>query len=579
MAPKVGNPQREEEPYAYDAKLWLMNKVVGEKAEFLVEYEINGRECGTLFVKDKNINVEIAKTGFVKLNEKRKDDSPASKHYEEISKAVEEAKKKQLGMFKEGEDHGKHKRKLVYSNTPEFDAEDVLKKAKKINKPFKSVVEYVFSPNAVNVYVETLSIVTRVSMNHIFTPAQESAISKEAKEFVEKCLLNRTVGVTFQRLDDHGNLVGRVHHKNGDIDVEMVKKGYSKVLVPQEDDYDKEHYKKLRDAQDIAQIHKIGLWKDLTKNEEAKKKTKSYDPKQKNFEARVVEVHSGDSLTIQPEGGEPRRIFLASIKAPAIAKRDTDDHEPWAWESREFVRRQVIGKKVKVEMEFQREIELKKGGREGEKMTMEFATIFVNDKNLAELVLERGYAKTALSKFKEENSKYFEKLIEADSKASNKKQGVYSNKDAKIYRFIDTSKNSKAARTIYSTLSSKPSLMGVVEFCFSGQKFKIRLDSENCSIAFSLIGVKIPMPDANQPGITEISDSAKEYAKSTLHQRDVMINVKYIDKRGTFLGNIWLYDSQKKKKGDNYARAILRKGFGSIQDSNADKLGKFRQLG
>jgi staphylococcal nuclease domain-containing protein 1 len=84
-APKVGTPQRDEEPYAYDAKKWLMDKVVGQKAEFIVEYEIKDRECGTLLVKGTNINVEIAKTGLVKLNEKRKD-SPASKHYDDIVK-------------------------------------------------------------------------------------------------------------------------------------------------------------------------------------------------------------------------------------------------------------------------------------------------------------------------------------------------------------------------------------------------------------------------------------------------------------------------------------------------------------
>lgn len=43
-APKVGTPQRDEEPYAYDAKKWLMDKVVGQKAEFIVEYEIKDRE-------------------------------------------------------------------------------------------------------------------------------------------------------------------------------------------------------------------------------------------------------------------------------------------------------------------------------------------------------------------------------------------------------------------------------------------------------------------------------------------------------------------------------------------------------
>lgn len=175
MAPKVGTSQRDEEPYAYDAKKWLMGKIVGMKAEFFVEYDINGRECGTLKVKGKNINVEIAKTGFVKLNSKKKDNSGASKHYEEIESAIESAKKKQLGQFNEGGNHNDHIRDLVYSNNPDFDAENILKKALKNPKPFKSYVEYVFSPNAVNVYIETLSIVTRIGINHIYTPGQERA--------------------------------------------------------------------------------------------------------------------------------------------------------------------------------------------------------------------------------------------------------------------------------------------------------------------------------------------------------------------------------------------------------------------
>lgn len=86
-APKVGTPQREEEPYAYEAKKWLMDKVVGQKAEFIVEYEVKERECGTLMVKGENINVEIAKTGLVKLMEKKKD-APASKFYNDIVKGM-----------------------------------------------------------------------------------------------------------------------------------------------------------------------------------------------------------------------------------------------------------------------------------------------------------------------------------------------------------------------------------------------------------------------------------------------------------------------------------------------------------
>ena len=56
---------------------------------------------------------------------------------------------------------------------------------------------------------------------------------------------------------------------------------------------------------------------------------------------------------------EPKRIFLASIKAPAIAKKEGDDYDLRDWESKEFVRKQIIGLKVKVEMKFKREIKSK----------------------------------------------------------------------------------------------------------------------------------------------------------------------------------------------------------------------------
>jgi len=42
-------------------------------------------------------------------------------------------------------------------------------------------------------------------------------------------------------------------------------------------------------------------------------------------------------------------------------------------------------------------------------------------------------------------------------------------------------------------------LQGVVEYCFSGMRFKVRLDSENTAIGFSLLGVKTMANDKNQP--------------------------------------------------------------------------------
>ena len=44
------------------------------------------------------------------------------------------------------------------------------------------------------------------------------------------------------------------------------------------------------------------------------------------------------------------------MKAPVLIKKDSDEGEPWAWESKEGLRKAAIGKKVKVVMEFSRTV-------------------------------------------------------------------------------------------------------------------------------------------------------------------------------------------------------------------------------
>lgn len=42
-------------------------------------------------------------------------------------------------------------------------------------------------------------------------------------------------------------------------------------------------------------------------------------------------------------------------------------------------------------------------------------------------------------------------------------------------------------------------MSGVVEVCFSGMRFKIRLDNENMAIGLNLLGVRTMANDKNQP--------------------------------------------------------------------------------
>jgi endonuclease YncB( thermonuclease family) len=144
-------------------------------------------------------------------------------------------------------------------------------------------------------------------------------------------ILHRTVGIKFDKVEEGGNLSGRVLHPAGDIAYEVVKNGFSKLNIPKNIDFDAEYYRKLKEAQLIAQTKRLRIWKDYKVEE-----TKQNKASQSDFNGKVVEVHSGDSLTVERDGDrELIRLFFTTVKAPAMVKKDADEPEPYAWESKE----------------------------------------------------------------------------------------------------------------------------------------------------------------------------------------------------------------------------------------------------
>ena len=113
----------------------------------------------------------------------------------------------------------------------------------------------------------------------------------------------------------------------------------------------------------MGQTKRAGLWQDLDESELNQNRSNLND-----FVGRVVEVHSGDSLTVEREQDHNAiRIFLSSVKAPALNNRppqqskggaaaaeSQNESEPYSWDSKESLRKLAVGKKVRVEMEYDR---------------------------------------------------------------------------------------------------------------------------------------------------------------------------------------------------------------------------------
>ena len=295
---------------------------------------------------------------------------------------------------------------MTYFGEADYSASRILAEALKEPRPLGSILEHVFGTTTIATYVMRLKTQIKMNLVHLYTPRDtDQAIYDEGKAFIEKMLLHRTVGIKLTRIDENnGNLVGRVHFPQGDIAAEILKRGLAKLSTPKDSDFDAEYFRELKQAQLIGQSKRAGLWKDMDESELAGNRSNIND-----FVGRVVEVHSGDSLTVERESDHNQvRVFLSSVKAPALNNRPPtasnqnqsaaasqggqNDSEPYAWESKESLRKLAIGKKVRVEMEYDRVVPT----RTGSQMTMNFGAVTDSqkNKNLAVVQLERGLIRT-----------------------------------------------------------------------------------------------------------------------------------------------------------------------------------------
>lgn len=87
-------------------------------------------------------------------------------------------------------------------------------------------------------------------------------------------------------------------------------------------------------------------------------------------------------------------------------------------------------------------------------------------------------------------------------------------------------------------------------------------------IGFGLQGIRVPQPDQNSKLATQLSNQAKDFSKLQLHQRDVQIEVRHMDKKGNFFGQLWV-------GGQLYASNLLGEGLAYIEANDNDYIPEY----
>merc|ERR1719353_205072 len=180
-------------------------------------------------------------------------------------------------------------------------------------------------------------------------PDESNSLAIPAKNFVEYRVLSRTVEVRLEYIDNSQRFYGSIFHPKGLMSKFLLAEGLAKLISgngPMSIDHF-EDAAELKEVQRQAKRDRKGRWASGRDEE--------------TFHGRIVEVVSGDCVVVLATSDEDgndapqeRRVYLACVRAPKLGRRETPE-EPGAFEAREFLRSNFIGKDANVRVAYTRD--------------------------------------------------------------------------------------------------------------------------------------------------------------------------------------------------------------------------------
>lgn len=270
----------------------------------------------------------------------------------------------------------------------------------------------------------------------------------------------------------------------------------------------------------------------------------------KVFTARVKSVISGDTIILAPlnKNSHQERLFsLAGIQAPRL-----QSNEKYAFESRELLRKLLLGKQVRFWVVYK----TKTGEREfGDVSSPVFSS-------LVQYVLEKGGARLRPghhSDGNEDDDDSYEKLVDIESQAKKAKVGLWADDYVPI-KVVD--------RPAESQIDAKP-IASIVERVISGDRIIARLllgDRTQCVIPVLIAGVRTPRTANGDEPAEPLGDSAKNFVEQRLQGADVKISLLGESSSGVLVGKI-VHPS------GNISDRILQEGLGQVADWQSEMVG------
>jgi staphylococcal nuclease domain-containing protein 1 len=296
-------------------------------------------------------------------------------------------------------------------------------------------------------------------------------------------------------------------------------------------------------------------------------------------------------MTVKAPNGQLKKVFLSSIRPPREQGKAPEDADkpvaprpknfkplfdiPWLFEAREFLRKKLVGKAVKCQLDYV------SPARDNypEKCCY---TVTVAGINVGEALVGKGYA--TVIRYRQDDdqrSSKYDDLLAAEAQALKGGKGVHQKKDIPSHRINDLTTAPDSSRIKHQYLPSWQRALrtdAVVEFVASGSRFRLFIPKESCLVTFLLAGITCPRtsrPATDKLKATEaepFGDEAFNFVKSLILQRDVCVHMDTTDKNGTAaIGWMWLENNV------NLSVLLVEEGYAAVHFT-AEKSEYYRVL-
>jgi staphylococcal nuclease domain-containing protein 1 len=552
------------QPFAFSSREFLRDLLVGKAINFETLYQIptTKREYGKVRLLDgSELPDLLVSEGWAKVREdagRKEDDEDAAVYLEKLRGLESQAKSSSKGVWATSGGKIDTSYEVSDPNTlvEEYSGKKVDAIIERVLTGDRMIVRLLLSPEK---HIQTMLVLAgvrapstkRTSPDGKEIPAE--AYGTEAHHFVEERLHQRKCAVQLLGVTPQKQLIGSVLHPRGNIAKFLLEAGLAKCHDQHVTMLGNE-MAQFRQAEKAAKDSKKGLFTGHTATKAAGTTEADYT---------VARVLNADTVFIRTRSGEEKKINLSSIRQP---KPSDPKQSAFSADAKEFLRKRIIGKHVKVT------IDGKKAASEGYE-EREVGTVTVNGKNIALMLVEAGYASVIRHRRDDDDrSPDYDSLLLAEETAQKEEKGMWSSKPPVAKQYQDYSESLQKAKMEASVLQRQKKVPAIVDFVRSGSRFVVLVPRENAKLTFVLSGIKVPKSARNPGDVSEpFGQEAHDFANRRCMQRDVEIDVENTDKVGGFIGTMYV-------GRENFARALVEEGLAEVHVYSAEQSGHSNEL-